>query len=180
MFIIPQNLIVVAKKILKNCFYFISKGNFNNIINYFDFFNPNSFSFMLNINEHLKTIVINSLKLAIPQIDYLFLNSQYRKDNFYKTIKHNRSFTTLFGDLEFERYYYTDKNKKNGFYFIDELFGFEKYIKYDALVRAILIDNSVFTNTNLTSNRTSFLLNNFNDYLHNNFYKNIPRQTIYN
>ena len=181
MYIIPQNLKIEAKNILKNCFYIISKGNFNNLINSFEFFNPYSYiSSTLNVNDQLNNIVIKTLKLAIPQIDNLFLNSQYRKNNFYKSDKHDRSFTTIFGDLEFERYYYTDKNKKNGFYFIDELLSFEKYTRYDPLVRAILIDNSVSTNANITSNRTSFILNNYKDYLSNNIYKNIPRQTIYN
>ena len=181
MYILPQNLKNEAKKILKNCFYFISKGKFNDLIDSFDMFSPYSYiPFILNINEQLNDIVIKTFEMAIPQIDTLFLNSQYRKNNFYKFNKNYRSFTTIFGDLEFERHYYTDKNKKNGFYFIDELFCFEEYIKYDSVVRAILIDNSVSTNSNLTSNRTSFILGNYNDYLSNNNYKNVTRQTIYN
>ena len=181
MYIIPQNLKNDAKKILTNCFYFISQGKFNTFINSFETFNPSFYiTSMLYINYDLRDIVIKTLEMAIPQIDQLFINSQYRKNNFYKFKPNFRSFTTIFGDIEFERHYYTDKDKKNGFYFIDELFGFEKYTKYDPLVRAILIDNSVSTNANLTSNRTSFILGNFNDYLSNNIYKNIPRQTIYN
>ena len=60
------------------------------------------------MTEQLKNIVIKTLKLAIPQIDNLFLNSQYRKNNFYKAVRQERNFTTIFGDLDFERYYYTD------------------------------------------------------------------------
>ena len=134
---------------------------------------------MLKTNEVLNNLIIKTLELAIPQIDNLFLNSQFRKDNYYKFKSNYRSFTTIFGDIEFNRYYYTDKNKKNGFYFVDKLFNFEKYSKYDPLVRSILIDNSVSTNANLTSTRTTFILNNYNDYLSNNIYKNVPRQTIY-
>ncbi len=180
MYIIPQNLKNEAIKILKNCFSLISNRDFNNITELFNMFNPSFYiSFMLKTNEVLNNIIIKTLELAIPQIDNLFLNSQFRKNNYYKFKSNYRSFTTIFGDIEFDRYYYTDKNKKNGFYFIDKLFSFEKYTKYDALVRAILIDNSVSTNANLTSNRTTFILNNYNDYLSNNIYKNVPRQTIY-
>lgn len=172
MYILPQNL--------KNCFSLISNRKFNNITDLFYTFNSTFYiSFMLNTDEFLNKIIIKTLELAIPQIDKLFLNSQYRKDNFYKFNANHRSFTTIFGDIEFDRYYYTDKNKKDGFYLIDKLFGFEKYTKYDPVVRSILIDNSVSTNTNLTSNRTSFILNNYNDYLSNNIDKNVPRQTIY-
>lgn len=180
MYILPQILKNEAKKILKNCFNLISNRKFNDITELFDTFNPSFYiSFMLNTNDSLNNIIIKALELAIPKIDNLFLNSQYRKDNFYKFKKNYRSFTTIFGDIEFSRYYYTDKNKKNGFYFIDKLFDFEKYTKYDPLVRSILIDNSVYTNANLTSNRTSFILNDYNNYLSNNIYKNVSRQTIY-
>lgn len=169
MYILPQILKNEAKKILKNFFSLISNRKFNNITDLFDTFNPSFYiSFMLNTNEFLNKIIIKTLELAIPQIDNLFLNSQYRKDNFYKFKTNYRSFTTIFGDIEFSRYYYTDKDKNNSFYFIDKLFCFEKYTKYDPLVRSILIDNSVSTNANLTSNRTSFILNNYNDYLSNN------------
>ena len=71
---------------------------------------------MLHTNNFLNKIIIKTLELAIPQIDNLFLNSQYRKNNFYKFKANNRSFTTIFGDIEFTRYYYSDKDKKNGFY----------------------------------------------------------------
>ena len=36
----------------------------------------------------------------------MFVNSQYRKNNYYKYNKDFRSFTTIYGDIEFERYYY--------------------------------------------------------------------------
>ena len=62
----------------------------------------------------LNDIIIKTLEMAIPQIDILFLNSTYRKNNYYKFNSNRRSFTTIFGDLEVERYYYTDKKKKNG------------------------------------------------------------------
>lgn len=178
---IPQNIIDEAKNILKNCFYFISHGRFENILNDFDYFNPCFYiSFMLNINSELSNIVIKTLEMAIPQIDKMFVISQYRKNNYYKYNQDFRSFTTIYGDIEFERYYYTDKDKKNGFYFIDKLFNFEAYTKYDPLVRAILIDNSVSTNVNLTSNKSSFILGNYKDYLDNNGFINVSRQTIYN
>ena len=180
MYIIPQNLKNEAIKILKNCFSLISNRKFNDITDLFYIFNPSFYtSFMLKTNEVLNNLIIKTLELAIPQIDNLFLNSQFRKDNYYKFKSNYRSFTTIFEDIEFNRYYYTDKNKKNGFYFVDKLFNFEKYSKYDPLVRSILIDNSVSTNANLTSTRTTFILNNYNDYLSNNIYKNVPRQTIY-
>lgn len=134
---------------------------------------------MISLNDGLRNMIIETMKLAIQRIDNAFLNSSYRKYNFYKCDTHRRSITNIFGDLDFERIYYTDKNKKNGFYFIDELFKFEKYTTYDPLVRAILINSSTNTNANITSNETNLLLNDYSNYLDNNNFKNVSRKTIY-
>lgn len=178
---IPQNLKNEAINIFKNCYNFVSHFNFNSIFDIFNHFSKNFYpSFIFNINEKSKDVIIKTLKLAISQIDTMFLNSTYRKNNFYKSDVHSRSFTTIFGELEFDRIYYTDKNKKNGFYFIDELFHFESYVKYDSVVRSILINHSISSNPNLTSNKTSFVLGDYQTYLDNNSFNNVPRQTIYN
>ena len=143
----------------------------------------NSFSSVFSsiyIISNLKQIVIEIYKKAIPLIDDMFLNSEYRKKNFYKSGKSSRTIITIFGELQFERYYYVDKNKKNGFYFIDNLFNFEKYNTYDPVVRALLIDRSIDTNANNVSYNYNLNLLNLNDYLNNNFNQSISRQTIYN
>ena len=179
--IIPQNFKFLAINFLKNEILEVSKEVIPDAIENV-LLNTNPLNYakgMINLTETQKKIIIKALNRAIPKIDKAFLDSDYRKGNFYKSNVHKRSITTIFGDLDFERIYYTDKNKENGFYLIDELFKFEKYTTYDPLVRAILINNSVKTNGNITSNETNILLNDYSSYLDNNNFKNISRQTIY-
>ena len=178
---ITQELLNETQKIIKKCFFTVCKSILNPFLNNSvnDFSNTAYINFMLNLNSNLNEVVIKTLQMAIPQIDEYFLNSNYRKLYFYKGSIHNRSITLLFGDLNYERIYYTDKNKKNGFYLIDELFNFEKNTTYDPLVRAIFIDNAVNTNANITSNKTNFILGDYKEYMKQNNFRNIPRQTVY-
>ncbi len=181
MIIITQKLRNLAINILKNTFFEVNKVRMPDLIENI-FFNVGEDAYskgMISLNDGFKKMIIETMKLAIPRIDNAFLSSDYRKHNFYKCDTHKRSITTIYGDLDFERIYYTDKDKKNGFYFIDELFKFEKYTTYDPLVRAILIDSSTNTNANITSNETNLLLNDYSNYLNNNKFKNVSRQTIH-
>ena len=102
--IIPQNLKNEAIKIINSCFSFLSHNLTFSISEFFNsfhsFFYP---SFMLKMKEKFNSIIINSIKIAIPLIDKMFLSSNYRRLNFYKCNTHTRSFTTIFGDLEYER-----------------------------------------------------------------------------
>lgn len=130
----------------------------------------------------LKQIIIQIIKKAIPLIDDMFLNSEYRKKNFYKSSSKplERTIINIFGELNFERYYYVDKNKKNGFFFIDQLFSFEKYKTYDEVIRATLIDRSINNNVNNVSQNYNICFLNLEQYLTQSFTNSIPRQTIYN
>ena len=172
---IPQNIKNNIKKIVKE----VATNVFLN--NLYDLSETLFSSFApLVINKKIKNIMIEIYTKSINQIDLMFSESKYRKNNFYKSVKCTRTIVTLFGELQFNRYYYVDKNKKNGFYFIDELFNFEEYKTYDECTRAILIDHSVNTNINNTACKSNLLIHNFDEYLINNFDKLLPRQTIYN
>ncbi len=175
MTIIPQNIKDEAINILQNVAENIFLNNLYDLTT--TFFSP--FSSIL-VNKKIKDIMIEIYTKAINQIDLMFAESDYRKNNFYKSTNCSRTIIKLFGELRFNRYYYVDKTKKNGFYFIDELFHFEEYKTYDECVRAILIDHSINTNINNTACKSNLLIHNFDDYLINNFNKLLPRQTIYN
>ena len=104
----------------------------------------------------------------------------YHQKNFYINKQHvSRTIVDCFSTLSFSRNNYTDKNKHNGFFFIDNLFGFEQYKTYIQLVRALLIKESTNSNVNKACNNS--LIYNFDilDNLKNNNI-NIPRQTVYN
>ena len=87
---------------------------------------------------------------------------------------------TIFGELEFDRVYYYDKKDKNKhFYFIDTLFGFSKYDRYDKLVKAIAISNVMETNQMKGAEITNDRINSLEDSLSGKKICNISRQDIY-
>ena len=165
--IITQDLINVAKNITKKYFNFACNiflwPAVNNIFD--DSSDKSYINSSLKIKEAVNKTILETYKLSIPEIDNYFCNSEYRKSKFYKSDIHSRCIVGIFGELNIERNYYTDKNKKNGFYLIDELFNFEKYTTFDPIFRALLIDNSVNINPNNTSIKSDFILGNYSDYL---------------
>lgn len=180
--IIPQEIINDAKKLIEKYFLFEAKVLFQDFMNqlllcYSDF---KYTSLIIFFNNKLHSLIIKTLEKSIKIIDNLFANSTYRKNNFYIS-KQNvpRTIVDIFGVLSFNRNYYTSKDKNNCFFFIDKMFGFEKYKTYSQLVRGLLIKEAANTNVNKTSNNS--IIYNFNilDNLKNNNV-NIPRQTIYN
>lgn len=180
---IPQNIQNEAKKVLENVFFQKITVLFSKTLDnlFYNFSLAKYIEFNLNLIRDIKNIVIDSILCAIKIIDDLFLNSDYRKKHFYINKQQvPRTIVTFWDSLSFERTYYTDKNKQNGFFLIDELFGFEKYKTYDQIVRGLLINESVNTNTNKACNNS--LVYNF-DLLKNlssSSLNEIPRQTIYN
>ena len=173
--IITQNIENSIKNILKS----ICNMIFYNYSNDFSDALLHNFS-SLKLQDIINKFVIKIYEIAIPVIDNFYANSLHRKNCFYMSSKRKRTIVLPFGELSFERTYYVDKKKKNGFFLIDYLFNFEEYFTYDKTVRAIIIDNSINTNVNNSSKRTDFLLGNYCEYLNNNKITKIPRQTIYN
>lgn len=181
---IPQNLKSEIEKIINTVFLNkITKTTnsfINNILYCFDNnkFTKNEIEYENNTFSLFTDVLLES----IPIIDELFLNSEFRRKNYYIS-KRNviRDRELYFGPILYERNYYCDKDKKNCFFFIDELFKFEKYTKYDNLLRSLFINEAVNTNPNQASKNR--LLNNHTilESLHTDIktLKKIPRQTIY-
>lgn len=180
---IPQNIQNEAKNIIENAFLEKCRDLFlKTIDNLFYSFSPCKYiEFNLNLITSIKSIIVDTIIYTIKIIDDLFLNSDYRKKHFYINKQDvPRTVVSIWGTISFRRTYYTDKNKENGFFLIDELFGFEKYKNYDQIIRGLLINESVNTNANKACNNS--LVYNF-DILKNLTSSNlpdIPRQTVYN
>lgn len=182
--IIPQEIIIETKKLIENTFLsetrkLLSEFLDELLLSYSEFkYTTLVLSFTKKITELFIKSIIHSIKI----IDNLFANSEYRKKYYYINKQAvPRTIVDCYGAISFERNYYTDKNKQNGFFMIDNLFGFEQYKTYSQLVRSLLIKESVNTNVNKACNNT--LIYNFNilDYLKSdNYLPNIPRQTVYN
>lgn len=177
MFSISQNIKFEAQKILNNVVKNVFLENISDLSDLF-FYNLSP----IFLISKLKNIILQIYQRAITLIDNMFLESDYRKKNYYKSSSTpvKRTIVNIFGELHFERHYYVDKQKKNGFFFIDELFHFEEYCTYDKIVRAILIDRSIDDNVNKASLKFNFNLLNLEQYLTRSFTNSIPRQTIYN
>ena len=171
---IPQFLINETNKIIKN----VTLNTFNDYIYSFSSSLTSTLAYLF-LNSLIKKLIIQIYKESIFKIDKFFYESDYRKKHFYSSSKRQRTIITIFGELTFERYYYIDKKNNIGFYLIDNIFKFEKYKNYDPVLRSILINQSILSNVNITSNNSDFYLNNYEEYLSDNFIK-IPRQTIYN
>lgn len=172
---IPQNIKNEAQNILKN----VAKKVFDEYSGILCELILNNLSSIFLLSK-LKLIILKIYQKAIQLIDNMFLDSDYRKQYYYKSSTQERTIINIYGELYFQRIYYVDKDKKNGFYFIDELFGLEEHFTYDPIVRALLIDRSVDTNANNTSNHYDLNLLNLEQYLTNDFNQSISRQTIYN
>ena len=180
---IPQNIQNDAKNIIKNIFLEKCTNLFSDTMDHlFYSFSPAKYiEFNLNLITYIKNIIVNTIICAIKYIDQLFLNSSYRKKFFYINKQQvPRTIISSWGSFSFKRTYYTDKNKQNPFFLIDELFGFDKYKNYDQIIRGLLINESINTNVNKACNNS--LIYNF-DILKNLTPSNIPdipRQTVYN
>lgn len=73
-------------------------------------------SIILSFTKKIHELIIRVLKNAIKIIDNLFAKSDYRRKNFYINKQNiNRTIVDCYGELSFNRTYYTDKNKENGF-----------------------------------------------------------------
>jgi hypothetical protein len=179
---ISQNLKFEATNLITNIFIEEIGCSTKNCIEdlLYSFHHNRNILFMLNFQAKIHQAFLNALSKSISFLDRMFLNSNERKKKYYKNKENiSRYKVTIFGELNYSRNYYTDKDKQNGFFFIDELFGFEKYKNYDEVVRGLLIDEAVRSNANNTVNNS--LIYNFNilDYLSGNKINKIPRQTLY-
>ena len=132
--IITQNIENSIKNILKGICNIIFSNHSNALVDAL-FHNFSS----LKLQNIINKIVIKIYEIAIPIIDNFYANFSHRKSCFYMSSKRKRTIVLPFGELSFERTYYVDKEKKNGFFLIDYLFNFEEYFTYDKTVRAIIM-----------------------------------------
>ncbi len=126
-----------------------------------------------NLEENIKELI---LKILIEVIDFFnekFTNSKERKEFYHINIRYDhRSIITTIGTLEFYRTYFESKDRKQHFYFIDELLEIDKYARYDCNSKANAISLTTKTNQKLAGELT--LQNTYSS----NLTTTIPRQTI--
>ena len=138
-------------------------------------------NFVSTIEENIKNLILNIIKETISFFDEKFRNSDERKKLYHINIfKDERNLKTIWGDIVITRTYYESKDRKQHFYFIDELLGLNKYDRYDPIYKSIAIDLAIKTNQKLAGELTGKFTTTIKDNLTSNTPNFVPRQTIYN
>lgn len=183
MYILPYFLENEAKNLLKSKLSKIIADITDEFVeNLFSVNSDNKYqNLMLNLDEKVKETVLETIKETIKIFDELFLKCNERKKYFNVCNTCHRSIFTIFGLLEFDRiYYYDKKDRTKHFYFIDTLFKFPEYDRYDCLIKGISIDNAISTNQNKGAQITNNMINSIKSTISNSRKCNISRQDIYN
>lgn len=109
---------------------------------------PNKYvSLVSNIQEKIKSLILEVIVTIFEEIDMHFSNSTERKAKYnINKSKVKRTLITIFGIVTFERTYYVSKLDKSKFFFIDYAFGLPKYDHYDPVVKAMAIDKVFSSN----------------------------------
>ena len=137
-------------------------------------------NFVSTIEENIKNLILNIIKETISFFDEKFRNSDERKKLYHINIfKDERNLKTIWGDIVITRTYYESKDRKQHFYFIDELLGLNKYDRYDPIYKSIAIDLAIKTNQKLAGELTGKFTTTIKDNLTSNTPNLVPRQTIY-
>lgn len=183
MYTIPYFLINEAKNLIKVKINEITNNITDEIINNIFYSTPNNKNqnLMLNLDKDIRIAILKIIKEVIEIFDNLYASSKERKKQFnISNPRCHRSIMTIFGELEFDRIYYYDKKDKNKhFYFIDTLFGFSKYDRYDKLVKAIAISNAMKLTKKKGAEITNDRINSLEDSISGKKICNISRQDIY-
>lgn len=141
---------------------FVSDNKYINLIN----------SLTKKVRGIIKLIIIKTIDFFNEK----FINDDYRRGKWHINIRKDpRSINIAgIGQLDFTRTYFEKADGSEYLYFIDELFGFEKRVRYDCITRATAIDLAMKTNQKLAG---EILNDNTSIPIDENY--NIPRQTIY-
>ena len=159
--------------------------NFNNYLkNYFNNINfidksgnfINYYNFMQDLDSFNDSFIKDIIKGYFEYVDECFFNSSYRRNfcesnGFYP----RKNFVTLFGEINFKRRYYYDKNTNEYFFFTDLFLGLPKRKHFDPFVCAELCDQST---TESYSKAGKIIANKIGKRINNNI--NISRATTRN
>ena len=175
MTIIPNNYENVLKEMIFSQFSSnlkkeLDKYSSNNVFNYINL--------LSNLDESLCEIAKNSLVTIFKAIDISYCNSIERKRKHHVKAHLPRTILTIFGEITFTRTFYTDKNNRGSFCYLDKFLGLKKHDYFDPYIKATILEYSA-------NNSIPTVCNIINDLIGNrikleNKIKYLNRQTVRN
>lgn len=174
--IISNNYEKILKEMIFNQFYKNLKeqlnktNNTNKVFNYIDL--------LSNLDNSLCNIAKNSLVTIFESIDKSFSNSIERKHKYHIKAHLPRTILTIFGEITFTRTFYTDRNNKGSFCYLDRFLGLKKHDYFDPYIKATIIEYSANNSIPTVCNMINELIG--NRIKLENKIKYLNRQTIRN
>ncbi|ADQ08036.1 protein of unknown function UPF0236 [Caldicellulosiruptor hydrothermalis 108] len=99
--------------------------------------------YTMELKEKMDEIGKEMIKEACRFVDEIVRNEKKRKERYEVVRKDKRSIKTIFGDVEYIRTYYKNKEDGGYVYLADEILGIEKYQRIDNAVKAAIIEKVV-------------------------------------
>lgn len=124
-----KNVISLMSEFLKNS---IIEGGLSN--------------FTDDLNDKLMKLGYDLTKFALEYAEEIIFNLKERKKEFESLEKDNRKIITIFGEIDFKRRYYLDKEKNERVYLLDEYFKIAPKERLLENVETRLIEEAIETN----------------------------------
>ncbi|ADQ04544.1 protein of unknown function UPF0236 [Caldicellulosiruptor owensensis OL] len=99
--------------------------------------------YSMELKEKMDEIGKEMIKEACGLVDEIVRNEKKRKARYEVVRKDKRSIKTIFGDVEYIRTYYKNKEEGGYVYLADEILGIEKYQRIDKAVKAAIVEKVV-------------------------------------
>ena len=150
--IISNNYEKVLKEMIFNQFSSnlkkeLNKITSNNVFTYVDLIS--------NIDQALCDIARNNLVVIFETIDKSYSNSIERKHKYHIKAHHSRTILTIFGEITFNRTYYSFKDGTGSFCYLDRYLGLKKHDYFDPYIKSLVVEyaanNSVPTVCNMVN-----------------------------
>ncbi len=109
-------------------------SNTNSVFNYVNL--------LSSIDNSLCEIAKSSLKTIIEALDNSYCNSIDRKAKYHVKAHFPRTMLTVFGEITFVRRFYSNKDNKGSFCFVDRFLGLNKNDYFDPYIKATIIEYS--------------------------------------
>ena len=127
-----ENVISLMTEFLKNS---IIEGGLSN--------------FTDDLNDRLMKLGYDLTKFALEYAEEIIFNLKERKTEFESLEKDDRKIITIFGEIDFKRRYYLDKETEKRVYLLDEYFKIAPKERLLENVETRLIEEAIETNIKL-------------------------------